>query len=111
MILKKRKFDAGAHIMLSALLAAATAASAQTFTLLHSLPGDGCYPSGSLIQSNGTLYGMGLGGIFKMNMNGSGYTNLHYFSSYGGNGNNPYAALTLSGTRAGVSTSPARCAS
>jgi uncharacterized repeat protein (TIGR03803 family) len=97
-IRKTRQLDAVAHIALLALLAAATAASAQTFTLLHSFASDGDYPSGSLIQSNGTLYGMGLGGVFRMNTNGSSFTNLHYFSSYGGNGNNPYAALTLSGT-------------
>jgi uncharacterized repeat protein (TIGR03803 family) len=79
-------------------LAVATAASAQTFTLLHSFASDGAYPQGSLIQSNGTLYGMGEGGIFKMNTNGSGFTSLHYWSSYGGNGDYPHAALTLSGT-------------
>ena len=102
MILKKRKFDAGPHIMLSALLAAATAASAQTFTLLHSFTGsDGAYPVGSLILSNATLYGMtsgGNGAVFKMNANGSSCSNLHYFGTSGYNGNNPNGALTLSGT-------------
>ena len=107
MILKKRKFDAGAHIMLSALLAAATAASAQTFTLLHSFAGgtgDGAYPAGSLILSNGTFYGMTqqggsnhVGVVFKMNVTGSSYTNLHSFSEYR-NTDGPYAALVLSGT-------------
>lgn len=81
-----------------ALIAGIHPASAQTFTLLHSFASDGDYPSGSLIQSNGMLYGMGLGGIFKMNINGSGFTNLHYFSGTGGNGNTPQADLTLSGT-------------
>jgi hypothetical protein len=80
------------------LLAVVTTASAQTFTLLHSFASDGAYPQGSLIQSNGTLYGMGEGGIFKMKINGSGFTSLHYWSIYGGNGDNPHAALTLLGT-------------
>ena len=88
----------GTIISWLAALAVASTASAQTFTLLHSFTSDGAYPQGSLIQSNGTLYGMGDGGIFKMNINGSGFTSLHYWSIYGGNGDNPHAALTLSGT-------------
>ncbi len=74
-------------------------ASAQTSTLLHSFTGtDGANPHGSLILSNGTFYGMTSGSVFKMNVDGSGCTNLHTFSRYGGNGNNAYAALTLSGS-------------
>lgn len=80
-------------------LAVATTASAQTFTLVHSFNGsDGLNPYGSVILSNATIYGMTSGTVFKMNTNGSGCTNLHSFSSYGGNGNSPCAALTLSGT-------------
>lgn len=76
-----------------------TTASAQTFTLLHTFTGsDGTYPVGSLIASNATLYGMTSGLVFKMNTNGSSCSNLHSFSSYGGNGKSPYAALTLLGT-------------
>ena len=49
-----------------AVLAAATAASAQTFTLLHTFTGsDGSYPVGSLIQSNATLYGMTQSGAYS----------------------------------------------
>ena len=83
-------------------LAVVTTASAQTFTLLHTFTGsDGAYPVGSLILSNATLYGMtsgGNGAVFKMNINGSSCSNLHYFGLTGGNGNSPHAALTLSGT-------------
>lgn len=82
-----------------ALLAAATAASAQTFTLLHTFTGsDGSYPVGSLILSNATLYGMTSGRVFKMNTNGGSCSNLHSFGSTGGNGSGPHAALTLLGT-------------
>ncbi|MBI3416461.1 MAG: hypothetical protein HY043_14290 [Verrucomicrobia bacterium] len=81
------------------LLTVATTASAQTFTLLHSFAsGAGPYPVGSLILSNATLYGMTLSGVFKMNTNGSGYTNLHSFGGFAGNAAGPHAALTLSGT-------------
>jgi uncharacterized repeat protein (TIGR03803 family) len=87
-------------------MAVATTASAQTFTLLHSFTGrEGANPMGSLILSNGTLYGMtsqggvaGSGVVFKMNTNGSGCTNLHSFSAYAGNGESPNAGLVLSGS-------------
>jgi uncharacterized repeat protein (TIGR03803 family) len=59
---------------------------------------DGINPVGSLILSNATLYGMTSGGVFKMNVDGSDCTNLHSFSSYGGNGKSPHAPLTLSGS-------------
>jgi uncharacterized repeat protein (TIGR03803 family) len=82
-----------------AMLAVATAASAQTFTLLHTFIGsDGSYPVGSLIMSNATLYGMTSGRVFKMNSDGSSCSNLHSFGMTGGNGNGPHAALTLLGT-------------
>ena len=89
-------------------MAVATIASAQTFSLLHSFagaPNDGANPMGSLILSNGTLYGMtsqggvaGGGVVFKVNTNGSGCTNLHSFSAYAGNGLTPCAALTVAGS-------------
>ncbi len=80
-------------------LAVATTASAQTFTLLHSFAsGAGPNPVGSLILSNSTLYGMTPSGVFKMNTNGGGYTNLHSFGGFAGNASGPHAALTLSGT-------------
>ena len=81
-------------------LAIVTTASAQTFTLLRSFGGGGdggSYPIGSLIQSNGMLYGMS-SCVFKMKTDGSSCSNLHYFGLVGGNGNSPRADLTLSGT-------------
>ena len=82
-----------------ALIAGIHPASAQTLTLLHTFTGSyGGYPVGSLIVSNATLYGMTLSGVFKMNTNGSGYTNLHSFGGFAGNAQSPHAALTLSGT-------------
>ena len=83
-------------------------ASAQIYTQLHSFAGgskDGANPMGSLVLSNGVLYGMtsqggvaGAGCVFKMNTNANGCTNLHSFSAYAGNGESPYAALVLSGS-------------
>lgn len=79
-------------------LAVATTASAQTFTLLHSFIGsDGANPVGSLILSNGTFYGMTSGRLFKMKVDGSDCSNLHSFGGFAGNASGPHAALTLSG--------------
>ena len=81
--------------------------SAQTYTLLHTFTGsrnDGANPLGSLILSNGTFYGLtsqgGFGGVlFKMNQDGSGYTNLYNeFTGNGGNGLNPNSTPTLAGS-------------
>jgi uncharacterized repeat protein (TIGR03803 family) len=88
-----------------AVLVVVTNTWAETFTLVHSFagfPSQGANPYGSLILSNGTLYGMtsqggaANGGVaFRMNVGGTGYTNLHSFSTSGGNGLSPWAALTL----------------
>lgn len=63
---------------------------ADGFNLLHSFgggAGDGSGPRGSLTLDGTTLYGMtdvgganAEGAIFKMNTNGTGYTNLHEFA-------------------------------
>lgn len=72
-------------------------APAQTLSIVHPFSGaEGAYPSGSLILAEATLYGMTSGSVFKLNVDGSSVTNLHAFSSYGGNGKSAYAALTLS---------------
>ena len=94
--------------ILPALIVGLHAASAQTYTQLHSFAGgskDGANPMGSLILSNNVLYGMtsqggvaGGGVVFKMNTNGNSFTNLHSFSAYAGNGESPNAALVLSGS-------------
>jgi uncharacterized repeat protein (TIGR03803 family) len=80
-----------AGLLCLVLLAVATTASAQTFTLLHSFTGSEGNPVGSLILSNATLYGMTSGRVFKMNTNGGSCSNLHSVSDL-------HAALTLSGT-------------
>ena len=80
-------------------LAVVTAASGQTFTLLHTFTGsDGLYPVGSVILSNATLYGMTSSRVFRMNTNGGSISNLHSFGGFAGNASGPHAALTLWGT-------------
>ena len=90
-------------------------ASAQTFTILHHfvLPSDGAYPDSALILSNNVFYGVaGSGGsgngiVFRMNSDGSGFTNLYSFSTFtNGGGVSPRGALVLSGnTLYGVTSS------
>ncbi len=74
------------------------------FTNLHSFTGsDGAMPSAGLVLSGTTLYGTaesggnfgGLGTVFRLNTDGTGFTNLYRFS--GGDGVNPFAGLVLSG--------------
>jgi uncharacterized repeat protein (TIGR03803 family) len=80
------------------------------FTNFYSFSGgnDGSEPQGSLVLSNGVLYGVtafggdsGFGAIFAINIDGSGFTNLYSFtatqSTTNGDGANPYAGLVLSG--------------
>ena len=61
-----------------------------SYTVVHSFTnGDGSGPEATVIQgSDGALYGttyyggsLSLGMIFKLNTNGTGYTNLHNFSA------------------------------
>ena len=79
------------------------------YTLLHSFAGgtaDGAYPSGELILSGTTLYGMTVAGgygdcgtIFKIQTNGTGFTLLHGFPSSGvTEGRSPHGSLVLSGS-------------
>src|SRR5580692_11258252 len=78
-------------------------ASAQNFTNLYSFTGgsDGASPQAGLILSGNTLYGAAYqggssnqGGVFKVNTDGSGFTNLHNFTG-GENGISPYGGLIL----------------
>ena len=80
------------------------------FTILHSFSAtdisgrnaDGAQPRAGLVLSGGTLYGttetggsLGVGTVFKMNLDGSGFTRLHSFA--GTDGSDPAAVLVLSG--------------
>ena len=91
------------------------------FTNLHTFTGsisDGANPYGSLILSGNTLYGTASGGgsssdgtVFALNINGTGFTNLHSFTALSAlypvgpiyqtnsDGANPLAGLILSGDR------------
>ena len=78
------------------------------FSLLHSFAGranDGNRPYDSLTLSNSTLYGMtyyggsnDLGVVFRINDDGSGYTNLHSFAGGASDGSHPLRSLALSGS-------------
>jgi uncharacterized repeat protein (TIGR03803 family) len=76
------------------------------FTVLYSFTGapDGKVPTGDLVLSGSTLYGMtSIGGtssdgvIFSVATNGTGYTVLHAFTGTP-DGSTPLGSLTLSGT-------------
>jgi uncharacterized repeat protein (TIGR03803 family) len=89
-------------------LTLATVASAQTYTVLKSFTGsDGGWPSAGLVAAGSTLYGTtwwggnsivfpGLGVVFKVNTDGSGYAVLKNFS--GSDGMIPIGGLVLSGS-------------
>ena len=68
---------------------------------------DGANPYAGLILSGNTLYGTasaggsfgaGIGTVFAVNTDGTGFTNLHNFTSYPSDGANPLAGLVLSGS-------------
>ena len=86
-------------------------ASGQSFRTLYdftTLPAagtnlDGANPRSYLVQSGGVLYGMtfnggatGYGSTFKVNTDGTGFTNLHSFTTSGGH---PWSGLVLVGDR------------
>jgi uncharacterized repeat protein (TIGR03803 family) len=73
------------------------------FTLLHSFVGGsaGEYPTGSLILSGSTLYGMSRGfsgTIFKIQTDGSDFTILHIFTVVPAYEGYPKGSLTISGS-------------
>jgi uncharacterized repeat protein (TIGR03803 family) len=113
-----------AIIIMGALLLAAVSARAQTYTNLYSFsdPGfdtitsvltnsDGGEPYGGLVLSSNVLYGTSWGGgtngegtVFAVNIDGTGFTNLHNFAalSYYPGGTNfdgakPHDTLAISG--------------
>lgn len=66
-------------------------------------PDDGANPNGELLLSGDTLYGtaqfggsQNFGAVFKVNTDGSGFTNLHSFTG-GAGAAHPYAGLVVSG--------------
>jgi uncharacterized repeat protein (TIGR03803 family) len=74
------------------------------FSVLHSFTGgsDGNRPDGGLILSGNTLYSaayaggsLGLGTVFAVNTDGTGFTNLYSFTG-GSDGANPIGGLILS---------------
>jgi len=90
-------------------LTVTTVASAQTYTVLKNFDGsDGGWPSAGMVVAGSTLYGTtwwggdstvfeyGLGVVFKMSTDGSGYTVLHEFGGPNG-GDEPGASLVLAG--------------
>lgn len=73
------------------------------FTLLHSFAGGsaGEYPTGSLVLSGSTLYGMSegfSGTIFKIQTDGSDFTTLHTFTVVPVYEGSPKGSLTISGS-------------
>src|SRR6267378_8196876 len=94
------------------LLLPAVTAGAAGFTNLYSFSAtsgnpsytnsDGSEPNAALVLSGSTLYGTtsfggssNFGTVFKLNFDGTGFTNLYSFS--GSDGKSPNAALVLSG--------------
>ena len=77
-------------------------------TILHSFTGtggDGGEPRAGLLLVGSTLYGTtvsggadGDGTIFAINTDGTGYRVLYSFTGSGGDGSEPFAALTLAGS-------------
>jgi uncharacterized repeat protein (TIGR03803 family) len=79
------------------------------FGLIHSFAGnttDGGNPTGSLVLSGSTLYGLTLfggilgsyGTIFKENTNATGYSVMHPFGGATADGSGPHGTLALGGS-------------
>lgn len=83
-------------------------ASGASYTVLHSFmgaPNDGAEPAARLLQgADGALYGVtdyggpyggpyGIGTVFRIGVNGSGYAALYIFTGTGGDGAYPYGGL------------------
>jgi uncharacterized repeat protein (TIGR03803 family) len=74
-----------------------------TFSAKSLTNSDGANPNGGLVLSGNTLYGTttaggtnNFGTVFRVNTDGSSFTNLHTFGSPG-DGRNPLGSLVLSG--------------
>ncbi|MFH0878635.1 MAG: choice-of-anchor tandem repeat GloVer-containing protein [Lentisphaerota bacterium] len=79
------------------------------YTVLHTFRAtnvnEGAIPWGGLAMNSTNLFGMtyfggvsNLGTIFRINLNGSGYANLHHFVGKAGDGKHPKGDLLLDGT-------------
>ena len=78
------------------------------YTNLHAFLGgtdDGAHPWGDVTLSGTNLYGTtseggaaGLGVVFRLNSDGTGYTNLHSFTGYPNDGASPKGSLRLDGS-------------
>ncbi len=78
------------------------------FAVLHSFSlqnTNGAHPYGSLLLIGSTLYGLtsgagsaGLGTIFKVNTDGTGFALLHSFAGGGTDGDSPYGSLIRKGS-------------
>jgi uncharacterized repeat protein (TIGR03803 family) len=76
------------------------------YSVMHTFnggPNDGSVPWGSLVQSGSTLYGMtvnggtaGVGTIFQIGTDGTGFSLLHSFTGGPADGANPYGSLIAS---------------
>src|SRR5580658_339710 len=106
------------HVVLAAIFVTLSMsvihASAQTFTNLHSFAyTNGIYPQAGVIITNNVLYGTTReggsevtepngysgndGSVFRLNSDGSGFTNLYSFTGYS-DGGQIYSSLVLWGT-------------
>lgn len=88
-----------------------SAAKAQILTTLYSFSprnsntnSDGAYPSANLLLLGNTLYGTtqfggtsGVGSVFSINTDGTGFTNQHSFAGSFYDGANPVGGLIVSG--------------
>lgn len=92
--------------LVCAILFLAAAASLQAqYATLHSFlgaPADGETPDGNLVRKGTVLYGMtfagganNLGGIFRINADGSAIAWLHFFTVDALDGRNPFGSLLL----------------
>ena len=76
--------------------------------ILHNFAGgasDGKFPQSSLVSDGSMFYGVtqmggasNLGIVFRMNFDGTGFTNLHSFTGGLADGSTPYGSLVLSGS-------------
>jgi uncharacterized repeat protein (TIGR03803 family) len=106
MLTKSTRISAAAALLF--VFATPRPAPAQVVTILHTFTGgatDGQSPAGSLTLSASTLVGMtGVGGaggdgtIFAIGTNGTNFNVTHSFNGGLADGENPFGALTLSGT-------------